>query len=98
MPLVNKYSVMVDRGCFHQIPDNLKKEFSNNLCKVAADKCDFYLFIKEFRGNLKLSMKQETDYHTKIIKEYFSNPFIIYERKVTRLRDYSTSKDTIERL
>lgn len=89
-PLLEKYSVIVDRGCFHQIPENLKKEFSNNLCKTAADKCDFYLFIKAFRGNLKLSIKQETNYHTEIIKEHFSDQFTLFDRKLTSLGNYKT--------
>lgn len=92
-PLVDKYSVIVDRGCFHQIPDNLKKEFSDNLCKAAADKCDFYLFIKAFRGNLKLSIEQETDLHTRIIQEYFSEYFLVWKKSLTNLSKDPTAKN-----
>lgn len=92
IPLKEKYDVIVDRGCFHQIPVKLKEEFSKNLSESASEHCQFFLFVKAFRGDIKLSKEDEAKFHISHIKQYFSSSFDLLQCKLTNLSPDITTK------
>lgn len=83
--LKNKYDIIVDRGCFHQIPTKLKEAFCENLIASANDHCQFFLFVKAFRGDIKLSKQDEAKFHITHVKKYYSNHFNLLQCKLTNL-------------
>ncbi|MFN0151734.1 MAG: class I SAM-dependent methyltransferase [bacterium] len=46
----NRFAILIDRGCFHQIADEDLPAFAANVVRVAAPDARFLLFVKAFRG------------------------------------------------
>jgi len=45
-----KFDILIDRGCLHQLPDNLVADYVANLAEMAKPGAKMMLFTKAFRG------------------------------------------------
>ena len=76
-PSGGPYSVFIDRGCLHQIPQHLYSFYLKNVTAVSAPKARMLLFIKAYRGELPFGDENERIQQIQRIENIFKGVFTI---------------------
>ena len=50
LPYEGSFRVVVDRGCFHGVPDYDQNAYVKTLAAVTQEDSDYFLFVRAFRG------------------------------------------------
>lgn len=74
-PLQQKFDCLIDRGCFHDIPPSLKKNYVENIAASSTPTAVYFLFLRAFRGGLKMTPNDEAKYRIAYIQNLFSPYF-----------------------
>lgn len=89
------YDILIDRGCFHQIPNQFFDSYASQISKCAAPEAIFLLFIRAFRSPQSFEGKtKETQMHVNLINHAFGRYFKLIDYHVTNLTGI---EDTVER-
>lgn len=91
-PPNNQYSIIIDRGCFHQMPNRHIANYVKNITAVSSPNARMLLFIKAFRGRFKIGNPTEYKYHEENIKRTFSGKFCIDHTDITNLDKFEGQK------
>lgn len=54
------FDILIDRGCLHQIPQNLRPDYVRNIWSVAAQGAKLLVFMKAFRDGRSFGEAEET--------------------------------------
>ena len=84
-PLQQKFDCLIDRGCFHCIPQNLQKNYAENIAGSSTPTAVYFLFIKAFRGDLKMTPNDESKYWISHIRNTFGQHFTLSKVSVCDL-------------
>jgi SAM-dependent methyltransferase len=71
------FGVLVDRGCFHQIPDALTATYVRNISSIATDDARMLLFVRAFRGAGAGSPEAEREQVTEHVRQSLAPAFEI---------------------
>ena len=84
-PIEKKFDLLVDRGCFHDIPKVLQRRYVQNIAQTSNLGAKFILFIRAFRGDVKLNPIDEAKYRVGMIENLFSSYFKIQKVNICDL-------------
>lgn len=89
------FDILIDRGCFHQIPKELHHAYAYQISTCAAPKSIFLLFIRAYRSPSTIKGDpKETQLHIDLINCVFGKYFKLIDFHVTNL---TGAEDSIER-
>jgi SAM-dependent methyltransferase len=74
-PPDRQYAVLVDRGCFHQVPVHDRSPFIANLVAVCAQDARLLLFLPAFRRGIPLNDADEHRRQVRKIEDAFGGAF-----------------------
>jgi SAM-dependent methyltransferase len=69
------FEILIDRGCLHQIPENLVADYVRNISSVAAPGAKMLLFMKAFREERSFGDAEETELRTDWARRTFAGHF-----------------------
>lgn len=69
------YRILVDRGCFHGIPDSDRAAYAANIGAIAAPGAFFFLYMRAFRGSFDGSAAEEQQAVVAMVREVFAHDF-----------------------
>ena len=84
-PLQQKFDCLIDRGCFHDIPQSLKINYVENIAASSTPTAVYFLFIKAFRGDLKMTPNEESKHWISHIKNTLGQYFTLSKVSVCDL-------------
>lgn len=84
-PPNRQFRILIDRGCFHQLPYRDTHAYVKNLVKVAAADAHMLLFIKAFRGGKQVGHPEEMKLLTRYVEDAFSRKFEMSQVTTTYL-------------
>jgi SAM-dependent methyltransferase len=84
-PLQQKFDCLIDRGCFHDIPQSLKINYVENIAASSTPTAVYFLFIKAFRGELKMTPNEESKHWIRHIQNTFGQYFTLSKVSVCDL-------------
>lgn len=84
-PTEKKFDLIVDRGCFHDIPKSLQRLYVQNIAHSSNVGAELILFIRSFRGDVKLNPTDEAKYRVGMIANLFSSYFKIQKVNICDL-------------
>jgi SAM-dependent methyltransferase len=84
-PVEQKFDLLVDRGCFHDIPKSLQRFYVQNIAQSSKTGTELILFIRSFRGDLKLTPTDEAKYRVGMIANLFNSHFKIQKVNICDL-------------
>jgi SAM-dependent methyltransferase len=76
-PPDRRYSVLIDRGCLHQIPDDDLREFTRHITQVSSPRARLLLFMKAYRGSVEYGDEKERRSLHEKVERAFSGRFAI---------------------
>lgn len=79
------YDILIDRGCFHQIPHRQRSNFARHLVAVAAPAARMMLFSRAFRKGGSMGDPQEQQRVETEVRRAFGENFTIERVAVTYL-------------
>jgi SAM-dependent methyltransferase len=91
-PPNRQYSILIDRGCLHQIPSEEIQHYVRNVSAVAASDARFLLFTKAFRDGQPFGDPAEKTRHAEWVGKAFAGVFAI-ERVAETYLDRYRGKD-----
>ena len=77
VPCRHAFSIVVDRGCFHQISPHDSSKYLKNVARACSATAHLLLFIKAFRGNAAIGDPLERECAVARIQAVFSSVFSI---------------------
>jgi cyclopropane fatty-acyl-phospholipid synthase-like methyltransferase len=76
-PAGQPFSILIDRGCFHQIPYHETSKYVTNIARVSTETARLLLFIKSFRGSVAFGDPHEREQAVAKVRDAFSGVFSI---------------------
>lgn len=83
--LEGEFQVVVDRGCFHGIPEHDRKSYARALARVAQEGSDYFLFIRAFRDPRSQDRTAERNAKRAEIEAFFGRYFVLQDSHDTSL-------------
>jgi SAM-dependent methyltransferase len=87
-PPDREYAVVVDRGCFHQVPRHEHRVFVEHLLSVCARDARLLLFLAAFRRGIELNDDRERRRQVRKVEDAFGAGFRIERIATTFLDPY----------
>lgn len=84
-PPDRQYRVLIDRGCFHQIPSADRPDFVHHLLAVSAPDARLLLLCRAYRDGIPMGDETERRTVTKAVEKVFSGGFRIVRSADTYL-------------
>lgn len=69
------FDILVDRGCFHGIPEADRVAYVRTVAAAAAPGAPFFLYVRAFRGDLPIKEEEEQKMLLGRIRELFKADF-----------------------
>jgi len=88
------FDILIDRGCLHQIPQNLVADYVRNISAVAAPGAKMLLFMKAFREGRSLGDVEEVKLRTDWTRRTFAGHFDL-ERALPTYLNPDNPKDPL---
>lgn len=79
------FDILIDRGCLHQIPENLVADYVRNISSLAAPGARMLLFMKAFRDGAPFGDTGETALRTDWARRTFAGHFDLERASPTYL-------------
>lgn len=83
--LDEKFRIVVDRGCFHGIPEHDRESYVRALARVVQEGSDYFLFIRAFRDPQSHDRTAERNAKRAGIEALFGRYFVLEESHDTAL-------------
>ena len=96
-PPNRQYNILVDRGCLHQIPENLIPSYVRNITAVAAPDARLLLFAKAYRKDIPYGDAAERQKQVDWVRAALDGVFTIERHADTYVDDHH-GKDTANAL
>jgi SAM-dependent methyltransferase len=87
VPRSRRFSILIDRGCFHQIPAHEAATFARNIASVCVPGARFLLLHKAFRNGVPPGDPIERERVVRTVRRFFGNAFSLERVEVTSLGD-----------
>ncbi|MCL6729994.1 class I SAM-dependent methyltransferase [Sphingomonas hankyongi] len=71
------FDILIDRGCLHQIPENLVADYVRNIASLAAPDARMMLFMKAFREGPVSDLLEEMELRTDWVRRIFAGHFAL---------------------
>jgi SAM-dependent methyltransferase len=71
------YRVLIDRGCFHQLPVPMLGGYRDNLIRVSAPDARLLLFVRAFRGGRPFGDPEERSEAVRHVEDSLGSAFLI---------------------
>jgi hypothetical protein len=91
-PPDRSYGILIDRGCLHTIPEELRPEFVRNITAFAAPGARMLLFMKAFREDRPVGDRVETEAYVTTLAALFAGKFVIERAAPTYLDRFGGKK------
>ena len=91
-PSGGPYSVLIDRGCLHQIPQHLYSNYIDNVTAVSSPDARMLLFIKAYRGQLQFGDAAERAKQIQRIENIFKGVFTLERSADTYLDPFDGTR------
>jgi SAM-dependent methyltransferase len=88
------FEILIDRGCLHQLPENLVADYVRNISSVAAPGARMMLFTKAFRDGRSFGDAEETSMRTEWARRTFADHFDL-ERALPTYLNPDNPKDPL---
>lgn len=72
-----QYKILIDRGCFHQIPKNDRGKFLANILRVSAPDARMMLYIRAFRHGIPFGDPERRHMKEGMVRDTFCPSFEI---------------------
>ncbi len=76
-PSDHQFAILIDRGCFHQIPDIDLPSYVQNILSVSVPDARLLLFVKAFRAGIPIGDPAEWKHQTARVRTAFAGAFTI---------------------
>jgi SAM-dependent methyltransferase len=72
-----RFDILIDRGCLHQIPANLVDDFVGNVCAMAGPNAKLMLFMKAFRDGRPFGDEDEMKTRGEWVRRSFEGKLVL---------------------